>query len=252
MAGVARIPRSRGGVSGVMLILIGAWGGLAPFVGPYFRFAYAPDKAWVYTSGRLWLSVVPGAAALLGGLLVLGASHRAAGCFGAFIAALGGAWFIVGGMVIGLEVTNGSISPGVPLTGTLGSLSSVTRVFLEQMAFFTGIGVLILFFAALALGRFSVVGVKDAALAEELLSGVPAQGYPSAYGQAAGPGPASDDTGYPTTTGPFPTQGSTAFPPDQATGSSDQYPTSSDQFPTTTSPFGQTPPSGTGPLGGPS
>ncbi len=252
MAGVARIPRSRGGVSGVLLILIGAWGGLAPFVGPYFRFAYTPDKAWAYTSGRLWLSAVPGAAALLGGLLVLGASHRAVGCFGAFIAALGGAWFIVGGPVIALAVKNGSITPGVPLTGTLGSLSSATRVFLEQFAFFTGIGVLILFFGALALGRFAVVGVRDAALAEQMLSGVPTEGYQPAYGQATAQEPATSDdtgyptaTGYPTTTGQFPSQGSTAFPPEQGTESSDQ-------FPTTTSPFGQTPPSGTGPLRGPS
>ena len=89
MAGVTRIPRTRGAVSGVLLILLGAWGGLAPFVGPYFRFAYTPDKAWAYTSGRLWLSVVPGAAALLGGLLVTIASHRAVGCVGAFAAALG-------------------------------------------------------------------------------------------------------------------------------------------------------------------
>ena len=247
MAVVARVPRSRGGVSGVLLILIGAWGGLAPFVGPYFRFAYTPDKAWAYTSGRLWLSIVPGAAALLGGLLVTGASHRAVGCFGAFIAALGGAWFIVGGPVIGLAVKSGSISPGTPLTGTLGSLSSTTRVFLEQFAFFTGIGVLILFLGALALGRFSVVGVRDAALAEQILSGVPTESaYPSAYGQADEQDEAADDTtGYPATTGPFPSQGGTRFPSDQPTESSEQYPT-------TTSPFGQTPPSGTGPLRGPS
>ena len=240
MAGVARIPRSRGGVSGVLLILLGAWGGLAPFVGPYFRFAYTPDKAWAYTSGRLWLSIVPGAAALLGGLLVAVAGHRAVGCVGAFIAAAGGAWFIVGGGVIALAVKNGSISPGLPLTGALGPLSAATRVFLEQLAFFTGIGVLILFFGALALGRFSVVGVKDAALAEQLLSGVPTDGYPSGYGQQQAPGDAS----YPTTTDQFPTQGSTQYPPEQSTESS--------EYPTTTSPFGQTPPSGTGPLPGPS
>src|SRR6202034_3059493 len=192
MAVVARVPRSRGGVSGVLLILIGAWGGLAPFVGPYFRFAYTPDKAWAYTSGRLWLSIVPGAAALLGGLLVTGAAHRAVGCFGAF-------------------------------------------------------------FGALALGRCSVVGVKDAALAEQILSGVPTEGYPSAYGQAPGQDQSPDDTGYPTTTGPFPSQGGTQFPPEQPTESSEQYPTtSSDQYPTSTSPFGQTPPSGTGRLRGPS
>jgi hypothetical protein len=244
MAVVARVPRSRGGVSGVLLILIGAWGGLAPFVGPYFRFAFTPDKAWAYTSGRLWLSIVPGAAALLGGLLVTGAAHRAVGCFGAFIAALGGAWFIAGGPVIAVAVKNGSISPGAPLTGALGSLSSTDRVFLEQFAFFTGIGVLILFFGALALGRFSVVGVRDAALAEEVLSGVPTESYPT-YGQAPAQDQAADDTGYPTTAGPFPSQDGSRFPPEPPTESSEQYPT-------TTSPFGQTPPSGTGPLRGPS
>ena len=32
------IPRSRGAICGVLLILLGLWGGLAPFVGPYFHF----------------------------------------------------------------------------------------------------------------------------------------------------------------------------------------------------------------------
>src|SRR5260370_37361582 len=66
MARMARIPRSRGAVSGVLLILLGAWGGLVPFVGPYFRYAYAPDTAWHFTLGRLWLAPVPGGAAVLG------------------------------------------------------------------------------------------------------------------------------------------------------------------------------------------
>jgi hypothetical protein len=260
-------------------MLLGAWGGLAPFVGPYFRFAYTPDKAWAYTSGRLWLSIVPGAAALLGGLLVTAASHRGVGCFGAFLAALGGAWFIVGGPVIGLVVKNASISPGAPLTGSLGSLSPATRVFLEQFAFFTGIGVLILFLGALALGRFSVVGVRDAALAEQMLSGVPTEGYQPAYGQAGGQEETAEDTGYPATTGSFPAQASTRYPADQNTQETEQYQTptrypadqntqqteqyqtptrhpadqntrETEQYQTPTSSFGQTPPSGSGPLRG--
>jgi hypothetical protein len=240
MAGVARIPRSRGGVSGVLLILLGAWGGLAPFVGPYVHFAYTPDKAWAYTSGRLWLSAVPGAAAVLGGLLTAGAAHRAVGCFGAFIAAAGGAWFIVGGAVTGL-VARSSISPGAPLTGPLGGMSSATRVFLEGLGFFTGTGVLILFFGALALGRFSVVGVKDAALAQEMLPGVPGEAYPAGLGQP----PAG--TGYPATTGQFPAQGSSQYPPEQTGPPTEQYPPeqarpSTEQYPTTTGPFGTPPP----------
>jgi hypothetical protein len=238
MAGVMRTPRSRGGVSGVLLVLLGAWGGLVPFVGPYFRFAYTPDKAWAYTSGRLWLSVVPGAAALLGGLLVIIASHRAVGCVGAFVAALGGAWFIVGTAVIGLVVKNGSITPGVPLAGPLGPLSSTSRVLLEGLGFFAGTGALILFFGALGLGRFSVVGVRDAALAEELLAAVPTDAYPAGAGQTP------EDTSFPSATGQFSAPGS-QYPSDQAQ-------TSPEQYPTTTGPFGRTPPPDTGPLRGPS
>jgi len=237
MAGVARIPRSRGVASGVLLILLGAWAGLAPFVGPYFHFAYTPDKAWAYTSGRLWLSAVPGGVALVGGLLAASTSYRAAGCVGAFLAAAGGAWLIVGTPVIGRLVKNGSISPGTALGGPLGPLSSATRVFLEQLAFFTGTGVLILFFGTLALGRLSVFAVKDAVLAQELLSGVPGDEYPAGSPQS----PAA--AAYPATTGQFPAQG-TQYPPEQTGQSTEQYPT-------TTSPFG-TPPSDTGPLRGPS
>jgi hypothetical protein len=240
MAGVAQIPRSRGGVSGALLILLGAWGGLAPFVGPYLHFAYTPDKAWTYTSGRLWLSAVPGAAALVGGLLVAGSSHRAAGCLGGFLAAAGGAWFIVGAPVTGLLVKNGSIGPGAALGGPLGPLSSATRVFLEGLAFFTGTGVLIVFFGTLALGRLSVVAVKDAALAQELLVGVPGDEYP------AGPLQSPAAAGYPATTGQFPAE-SGQYTLEQA----EQQAQSPEQYPTATSPFG-TPPPDTGPLRGPS
>jgi hypothetical protein len=247
MAGVARIPRSRGGVTGVLLILLGAWGGLAPFVGPYFRFAFTPDKAWAYTSGRLWLSIVPGAAALLGGLLVVSAGHRAVGGFGAVLAVLGGAWFIVGIDVIPLVVKNGSINPGTALTGSLGSLSPATRVFLEHLGFFTGTGALILFLGALALGRFSVVGVRDAALAEaaaqERQPEEPAEGY----GQAA-----TEETSFPSVpstfgssgTGQFPATGGSQYPP------TEQNPAGPDQYSTSVNPF-QRPSSGPGQLRGP-
>jgi hypothetical protein len=42
MAGLLRVPRSRGALSGVVLVLLGAWGALIPFIGPYFQFAYTP------------------------------------------------------------------------------------------------------------------------------------------------------------------------------------------------------------------
>jgi hypothetical protein len=243
MAGVARIPRSRGGVTGVLLILLGAWGGLAPFVGPYFRYAYTPDKAWAYTSGRLWLSIVPGAAALLGGLMVVAASHRATGCVGALLGLLGGAWFVVGGSVMPLVVTNGSISPGTPLTGAVGSLTSTARQFLEQFGFFTGTGLLILFCASLALGRFSVIGVRDAALAEEEAQAEEAYSVPD---------PVTQDVTFPSvpsspsTTGQFGAVSS----PFSSSGADQATTTAAEGLPTASSPF-RRPPSDTTGLRGP-
>ena len=43
MAGMLQMRRKRGAFSGFPLILLGLWGALIPFVGPYFRYAYTPD-----------------------------------------------------------------------------------------------------------------------------------------------------------------------------------------------------------------
>src|SRR5258707_15306121 len=96
MSGMLRIPRSRGALSGVLLILLGAWGGLVAFVGPYFQYAYTPDTPWHFTLARLWLEVLPGAAALAGGLLVAVSTRRLLTAGGTVLAALAGAWFAVG------------------------------------------------------------------------------------------------------------------------------------------------------------
>jgi len=160
MTGMLRVPRSRGALSGVLLVLLGAWGGLIPFIGPHFHYAYTPDTTWTYTQGRLWLEILPGAATLLGGLIVLANKIRPVAMLGGWLAALGGGWFAVGGVLSGLWMKGGATATGTgtPVGGT------VARV-VEQIGFFTGLGVVIVFLAALALGRLAVVGVKDAKLA---------------------------------------------------------------------------------------
>jgi hypothetical protein len=159
MTGILRVPRSRGVFSGLLLVLLGAWGALVPFVGPYFHYAYTPDKAWTYTTGRLWLDILPGAATLLGGLIVLASASRPAVHFGGWLAAASGAWFVLGGLIgrtwIGMQMTTGT-----PVGGP-------TRTAVEQIGFYTGLGVVIVLLAAMAIGRFSVIGVRDAKLVEE-------------------------------------------------------------------------------------
>ncbi len=178
MAGIARMRRSRGGLSGLLLTALGLWGALIPFIGPYFHYAYTPDRAWAFSSGRLWLSIVPGAAVALGGLLVLITSVRPVAVAGALVAAAGGAWFAVGAAVIGLAGRAASITPGAPAG------ASLRLRLLEQLGFFTGLGVVIAFLAAAALGRCTVVGVRDAAVAaddEDDLTERAAAGTPAGY-----------------------------------------------------------------------
>ena len=141
---------SRGRSIGGLLMLLGAWGAVIPFVGPYFNYAFTPDKTWAYTSGRLWLSIVPGAAVFLGGLLVLASDRIAAS--GALLAALGGAWFVLGQSIIAEAFSGDSISSGSPVTASGAMFGPGTMKFLEGFGFFYGLGVVIMFFAALAMG----------------------------------------------------------------------------------------------------
>ncbi len=156
MAGTLRVRRSQGALSGVLLVLLGIWGALIPFVGPYFHFAYAPDRAWVATSGRMWLEVLPGVVTLVGGIVVLMSRFRPAAVLAAWLAALAGAWFAVGDLIAARWA-------GLPGAGT--PVGGSARAVLEQIGFFTGLGVVIVFVAALALGRFTVVAARDAAAA---------------------------------------------------------------------------------------
>lgn len=160
MAGMLRVPRSRGALSGFLLVLLGLWGGLIAFVGPYFHFAYTPDTAWYYTAGRLWLEILPGAATLLGGLILLVTRVRPMAIFGAWLAALSGAWFVVGQTLAPLWNSSGAMAVGTPV----GS-STLIRA-LEEISFFAGLGVVIVFLAALSIGRLSVIGIRDARYAE--------------------------------------------------------------------------------------
>jgi hypothetical protein len=167
MTGLLRVPRTRGVLSGVLLILLGAWGALIPFIGPYFQFAYTPDAAWTFTAGRFWLSILPGAVTMIGGLILLISAFRPAAMVGAILAGAAGVWFAVGSLIAPLWTGYGTVGPYAipaalyPGTPTGGPIHVVA----EQLAFFTGLGLVILAIAAVAFGRLTIVGAREAQLA---------------------------------------------------------------------------------------
>ena len=155
-ARVARgqIARRRGALIGFILLALGAWGALIAFIGPYFGYAYTPraGTAWHWTASRGWLEVLPGVLAAGGGLLVMTSARRAVAVFGAWLAAAAGAWFAIGSS---FEPVLHTGTPGV----AAGAHAWVRT--LEQLGFFYGLGVVIVFFAATASGRLSVRSLAD-------------------------------------------------------------------------------------------
>jgi hypothetical protein len=142
-----RITRTTGALSGLLIAVLGIWGALVPFVGPYFNYSFGTNETWHYTTDRLWLSILPGALAVLGGLLIIAAVTRMSGVFGSWLALLAGAWFAIGPAVSRTwEAGEGPI--GRPLFGS-------TRQTLELVGYFYGLGALIVALAAFALGRFA-------------------------------------------------------------------------------------------------
>jgi hypothetical protein len=135
-------------------MVLGVWGGIVPFIGPWFHYAFINHHAWSWHIGRLWLEIIPGAVALVAGLQLAWTANRVSGVFAGWLAAAAGIWFIVGQTVSTLW-NHGVSQAGRPLGSTFLRM-------IEQLGYFYALGAAILFLAALALGRVSILSAREA------------------------------------------------------------------------------------------
>ena len=170
------MPRSRGALSGLLLILLGAWGALIPFVGPVINWAYMSDPAWTWTTAKGWLEVLPGVVVAVGGLLLVVSGNRGSAVFGGWLAAVGGAWFVVG-RTLASPLRIGDV--GQPVAA-----DDVKRALLE-ITYFTGLGALIVFLGGAALGRVAVRHARDVVVAERAPMAAPVAGAGVPAGEPA-------------------------------------------------------------------
>jgi hypothetical protein len=154
------IRRSRGVVAGLLLVLLGSWGAIIPFVGPKVHYAFGSYASFHFTWSRLWLDVLPGAATVLGGALLITAATRPRGLLGGWLAAAGGVWFAVGVPLSTLWQGASNVGIGPALGGDVHRAA-------ESIGYFYGLGAAITFLAAFSIGRLSVVSVRDVRAAEE-------------------------------------------------------------------------------------
>jgi hypothetical protein len=140
-----RISRSTGAFSGFVLVVLGLWGAIIPFIGPSFGYAFGNHTTWYYTADRLYLDILPGVAVMAGGLILLWSGNRVSGVLGSWLAIAGGAWFAVG-PAFSRMWEHGPGPIGGPLFGS-------ARQMLELVGYFYGLGALIVAVAAFGLGR---------------------------------------------------------------------------------------------------
>ncbi len=87
------------GGAGVLMLLLGAWAGLVPFIGPLWGWSADGTGSWTWTAAHAWLFALPGAVAFLGALMVLGgsvATRGASAALGGLLCMLAGAWLVIG------------------------------------------------------------------------------------------------------------------------------------------------------------
>jgi hypothetical protein len=94
-------PLGAGGV-GVWTLLLGAWAGIAVFVGPLFGYRPTTSSAWDWTTQNWLLHLVPGAVAVFAGLMMLGtigargAARRSGISMASLMTMAAGAWLVIG------------------------------------------------------------------------------------------------------------------------------------------------------------
>lgn len=128
---------------GLLLVVLGAWGGIVAFVGPRIGFRMDSAAAWDWTTSRWELHAAPGGAVVLGGLLLLVAAPRLVARFGALLAVLGGMWLVVGPLFASMWLGNAETQLAS------STLSQAAR----PLGYHYGTGILIIAFAAYAWAR---------------------------------------------------------------------------------------------------
>lgn len=176
-----RVARTTGAGAGILIVVLGIWGALIPFVGPYFNYGFGPDSAWHYTADRLWLNILPGAVAVIGGLAMIVAARRGSGIVGGWIALAAGVWFLIGPS---LSLLWHGTAPGFLSSGIGAPIGGPDRAAIDAIGFFYGIGAVITAFSAFAIGRFA----SRPSLAEREILAAESGGVGAAGGAAIGRG----------------------------------------------------------------
>ena len=134
------------GLGAFLALLVGAWGGIAPYVGPVFGYSPTGTGAWRWALPPGVLALAPGALAVVAAVMLLASGRRRprAGVAGFFLV-IAGAWFVIGPLVWRV----------LEHTGAYFVAAGPFREFTYQVGANLGPGLIVLACGAVALGRAS-------------------------------------------------------------------------------------------------
>lgn len=134
----------RAKIAGGVLLVLGLWGALVPFIGPSFGYGMGGVGAWTWTESHATLHLAPGVAAIVGAIfLLLGRSTSQT--FGSLLAIVGGIWFVIAPSLHPLWA-------GQSMAGMNGMGDSVWSSALSALGYHYGTGVLIAIVGAYTFG----------------------------------------------------------------------------------------------------
>jgi len=137
----------RAKIAGGVLLVLGLWGALVPFIGPSFGYGMGGVAAWTWTESHATLHLAPGVAAIVGTLFLLW-GRRAGQTFGSLLAMTGGIWFVIAPSLHPLWAGQGMAG----MSGMSGMGDSATSSALSAIGYHYGTGVLIAIVAAFTFG----------------------------------------------------------------------------------------------------
>lgn len=126
------------------IVVLGAWGGIVPYIGPALGYNALGGTSWVWNLQHALLYLIPGAAAVLGGLVLMGLVPRkgrgrfAANLAGALVI-VAGAWFVIGPIAWPVLYTTNVFVPD----SALGNLT-------HQIGYNLGVGILLVAMGSVA------------------------------------------------------------------------------------------------------
>jgi hypothetical protein len=130
-------------MAGLLLVVLGAWAGILPYVGPLFGYRIDTAGSFVWTTPHWELNLAPGIAAIVAGLVILGGSWAAAR-LAAWLGMAAGAWLVLGPLFASLWLG------GAAQTRVASSTLSAAWV---PLGYHYGTGLVIVALAAFAYGR---------------------------------------------------------------------------------------------------